>query len=121
MGLRQRKVDMDHQIKDQKNTSPITVLICFIIAVIEGALLLTGFYRKEKLTLAYGLFISLVMGICDAGLTFINMQQLMLFYRLYYADWFIGLYMVINGLLYSSLGSFLGWKTGSRLRQVMGS
>ena len=28
---------MDHQIKDQKNTSPITVLICFIIAVIEGA------------------------------------------------------------------------------------
>lgn len=49
------------------------------------------------------------------------MQQLMLFYRLYYADWFIGLYMVINGLLYSSLGSFLGWKTGSRLRQVMGS
>lgn len=91
------------------------------IAVIEGALLLTGFYRKEKLTLAYGLFISLVMGICDAGLTFINMQQLMLFYRLYYADWFIGLYMVINGLLYSSLGSFLGWKTGSRLRQVMGS
>lgn len=28
---------MDYQSKDQKNTSPITVLICFIIAVIEGA------------------------------------------------------------------------------------
>lgn len=81
---------------------------------------MTGFYRKEKISLSYGLFISLVLGVCDAGITFINMQQLMLFYRLYYADWFIGLYMVINGLL-QHIGEFPGWKTGSRLRQVMGS
>lgn len=102
--------------------TPVGILLAaFSIVVIEGALYVTGFYRKKTLTLPYGLFISLVLGLCDAGITFVNMQQLMLFYRLYYADWFIGLYMVINGLLYSSLGSFLGWKTGSRLRQVMGS
>lgn len=102
--------------------TPVGILLAaFSIVVIEGALYITGFYRKKTLTLPYGLFISLVLGLCDAGITFVNMQQLMLFYRLYYADWFIGLYMVINGLLYSSLGSFLGWKTGSRLRQVMGS
>lgn len=102
--------------------TPVGILLAaFSIVVIEGALYITGFYRKKTLTLPYGFFISLVLGLCDAGITFVNMQQLMLFYRLYYADWFIGLYMVINGLLYSSLGSFLGWKTGSRLRQVMGS
>lgn len=102
--------------------TPVGILLtAFSIVVIEGALYITGFYRKKTLNLPYGLFISLVLGLCDAGITFVNMQQLMLFYRLYYADWFIGLYMVINGLLYSSMGSFLGWKTGSRLRQVMGS
>lgn len=102
--------------------TPVGILLTAVsIVVIEAALYVTGFYRKEKISLSYGLFISLVLGVCDAGITFINMQQLMLFYRLYYADWFIGLYMVINGLLYSTLGSFLGWKTGSRLRQVMGS
>lgn len=102
--------------------TPVGILLTAVsIVVIEAALYVTGFYRKEKISLSCGLFISLVLGVCDAGITFINMQQLMLFYRLYYADWFIGLYMVINGLLYSTLGSYLGWKTGSRLRQVMGS
>ena len=38
----------------------------------------------------------------------------------YYADWYIGLYMLINGLLYSSIGSWLGYKVGIKLQQVMG-
>lgn len=102
--------------------TPVGILLTAVsIVIIEGALYLSGFYRKDRISWGYGLFISLVLGLCDAAITFINMQQLMLFYRLYYADWFIGLYMVINGLIYSSLGSFLGWKTGKRLRQVMGS
>ena len=50
-----------------------------------------------------------------------NMEQLMFFYRLYYADWFIGLYMLMNGLLYSTLGSWMGYRIGSRLKQVMGT
>lgn len=91
------------------------------MVVIEGVLYGAAFYRRREISRNYGIFISFLLGLCDAGLTFVNMQQLMLFYRMYYADWFIGLYMVINGLLYSSLGSFLGWKTGRRLRQVMGS
>ena len=50
-----------------------------------------------------------------------QMEQLMFFYRLYYADWFIGLYMLMNGLLYSTLGSWMGYRIGSRLKQVMGT
>ena len=45
----------------------------------------------------------------------------MFFDRLYYADWFIGLYMLMNGLLYSTLGSWMGYRIGSRLKQVMGT
>ncbi len=65
--------------------------------------------------------ISFLIGLCDAGITFVNMEQLMFFYRLYYADWFIGLYMLMNGLLYSTLGSWMGYRIGSRLKQVMGT
>ena len=56
----------------------------------------------------------------DAFITMINLEQMMFFYRLYYADWYIGLYMLINGLLYSSIGSWLGYKVGIKLQQVMG-
>lgn len=102
--------------------TPVGILLCALsMVVIEGVLWAAGFYRKKEITRNYGIFISFLIGVCDAGITFVNMEQLMLFYRMYYADWFIGLYMVINGLLYSSLGSFLGWKTGRRLKQVMGS
>ena len=102
--------------------TPVGILLCAAsMVVIEGVLYGAAFYRRREISRNYGIFISFLLGLCDAGLTFVNMQQLMLFYRMYYADWFIGLYMVINGLLYSSLGSFLGWKTGRRLRQVMGS
>ena len=51
---------------------------------------------------------------------FVNMEQMMFFYRLYYADWYLALYMLVNGLVYSSIGAWLGAKTGSKLQQVMG-
>ena len=102
--------------------TPAGILICAVsIVIIESMLYLTGFYRKKELTTGYTIGICFLLGIADAVITFINMEQLMLFYRLYYADWFIALYMIINGLLYSSLGSWMGYRMGSRLKQVMGS
>ena len=68
----------------------------------------------------YMLFICLLMGVGDALVTFVNMEQMMFFYRLYYADWYLALYMLVNGLVYSSIGAWLGAKTGSKLQQVMG-
>ena len=62
----------------------------------------------------------LAIGMADAFITMINLEQLMFFYRLYYADWYIGLYMLINGLVYSSVGTWLGYKVGIKLQQVMG-
>ncbi len=102
--------------------TPVGILICAVsIVIIEAALALSGFYKKKELTAPYAMGICFLMGMADAVITFINMEQLMLFYRLYYADWFIALYMIMNGLLYSSLGSWMGYRMGSRLKQVMGS
>lgn len=89
--------------------TPVGILIAAVsIVILEAALYLAGFYRKKELTPLYAMGISFLIGLCDAGITFVNMEQLMFFYRLYYADWFIGLYMLMNGLLYSTLGSWMG-------------
>lgn len=101
--------------------TPLGILsICVYVAVLEGALLLCGFYRAERISKRYMLLVALVLGVADALVTFINLEQMMFFYRLYYADWYMALYMLINGVLYSSVGAWLGYRTGVKLQQVMG-
>lgn len=101
--------------------TPLGLLsMCVNVAILETLLYLSGFYRRQELSKGYMLFICLLMGVGDALVTFVNMEQMMFFYRLYYADWYLALYMLVNGLLYSSIGAWLGAKTGSKLQQVMG-
>ena len=93
---------------------------CASVIVLEAVLYLCGFYKVQQLDKRYMLFLAVLLGLADAAVTFINLEQMMFFYRLYYADWYMALYMLINGLLYSSIGAWLGFKTGSKLQQVMG-
>lgn len=90
------------------------------IVVLEAVLYCSGFYLKEQLKMKYMLFVAVLLGAADAFITLINMEQMMFFYRLYYADWYIALYMLVNGLIYSSCGSLLGYKVGSKLEQIIG-
>lgn len=99
--------------------TPLGVLSCCVyMVVLEATLYFGGFYKKSYAT--NFLVVCILLGVADAFITFINLEQMMFFYRLYYADWYLALYMLINGLLYSSVGSWLGYKTGLKLRQVMG-
>ena len=101
--------------------TPLGLLsLCVNIVILEAVLYFSGFYRKQELGRRYLLLVSVLLGVGDALITFINMQQMMFFYRLYYADWYLALYMLVNGVLYSSIGAWLGAKTGSKLQQVMG-
>ena len=101
--------------------TPLGLLsMCVNVAILETLLYLSGFYRRSVLSKGYMLFICLLLGVGDALVTFVNMEQMMFFYRLYYADWYLALYMLVNGLVYSSIGAWLGAKTGSKLQQVMG-
>lgn len=101
--------------------TPLGLLsLCVNIVILEAVLYFSGFYRKQELSKRYLLLVSMLLGVGDALITFINMQQMMFFYRLYYADWYLALYMLVNGVLYSSIGAWLGAKTGSKLQQVMG-
>ena len=100
----------------------VGILICSVsIVVLEFVLWVWGFFKKEVITEQYAVLIAVMIGMADAFITFINMQQMMFFYRLYYADWFIALYMLVNGILYSSIGAWMGYRMGEKLKQVMGT
>ncbi|MDO4177927.1 MAG: hypothetical protein Q4D21_01950 [Phascolarctobacterium sp.] len=90
------------------------------VVALEVVLYSVGFFKKKTLSKNYMLLVALALGLCDALTTFVNLEQMMFFYRLFYADWYISLYMLVNGLLYSSIGALLGFKTGNKLKQVMG-
>lgn len=101
--------------------SPIGILsFAVYILVVELVLYLAGFYRLKELSPRYVLFCALAIGCADAFITMVNLEQMMFFYRLYYADWYIFLYMLVNGLIYSTIGCILGYRVGCKLQQVMG-
>lgn len=101
--------------------TPIGILSYAVyIVVLESVIWLCGFYGISSLSKRYIVFVSIMVGVADAFITMINLEQMMFFYRLYYADWYIFLYMLVNGLLYSSFGCLMGYKVGCKLQQVMG-
>lgn len=100
--------------------TPVGIMVSCVQAVaLETAFYL--FYRKgwtegprQRFMLAAG------MALCDCIATFVKLELMIFFYRLYYADWYIAVYVVVCGFVYTALGSWMGYAMGLRLRNVTG-
>ena len=78
-------------------------------------LLETGFlFVRGRRILAW----AVVLGICDALAVYVHFQLSMLFYRLFYADWYIVLRILIEGFAYTFIGVLLGARLGRGLWRV---
>jgi hypothetical protein len=62
----------------------------------------------------------LALGLADAASTFTSLTLHVVFYRLYFADWYILLNVVVTGFLYTVIGVYLGKPLGQSLRKVHG-
>lgn len=60
----------------------------------------------------------LALGIADAASTFTSLTLNAVFYRLYFADWYIFLNVFITGFFYTTIGVYLGKSLGQSLRKV---
>lgn len=60
----------------------------------------------------------LALGLADAASTFTSLTLNAVFYRLYFADWYIMMNVVITGFLYTVIGVYLGRPLGRSLRMV---
>ena len=78
-------------------------------------LLETGFLLVRKRSL---LAWAVVLGICDALSVYVDFQLSILFYRLFYADWYIVLRILIEGFVYTFIGVLLGARLGRGLWRV---
>ncbi len=78
-------------------------------------LLETGFLLvRSRSLLAW----AVVLGICDALSVYVDLQLSILFYRLFYADWYIVLRILIEGFVYTFIGVLLGARLGRGLWRV---
>lgn len=107
--------------------SPILVLSYGCHAfLLEGALYVSRWYRvcqaetgccpnwRQRWLLAFW------CSLADGTATYIGLQAMATLYRLYYADWYIGLVLLCNGLVYTVIGVMAGIVLGNKLRQVGG-
>ncbi|MDR1702564.1 MAG: MptD family putative ECF transporter S component, partial [Sporomusaceae bacterium] len=60
----------------------------------------------------------LACGLADAVSTYILLQSFSFLYRLFYADWYILLCMLISGFLYPAIGAACGAYLGKELKKV---
>ena len=78
-------------------------------------LLETGFLFVRKRNLFTW---AVVLGICDAIAVYVDFQLFILLYRLFYADWYIILRILIEGFVYTFIGVLLGARLGRGLWRV---
>lgn len=78
-------------------------------------LLETGFLLVRRRGL---LMWALMLSICDAIAVYVDFQLSILFYRLFFADWYILLRIVVEGFVYTFIGVLLGAGLGRGLWRV---
>ena len=78
-------------------------------------LLETGFLLVRRRNLFMW---AVVLGLCDAIAVYVDFQLSILFYRLFYADWYIILRILIEGFAYTFIGVLLGARLGRGLWRV---
>jgi len=61
---------------------------------------------------------AVVLGLCDAIAVYVDFQLSILLYRLFYADWYIILRILIEGFVYTFIGVLLGARLGRGLWRV---
>jgi hypothetical protein len=60
----------------------------------------------------------LALGLADAAGTFTSLALQAVFYRLFFAPWYIFLQVAVTGFVYTAIGVYLGRSLGMSLRRV---
>ncbi|MBU2700291.1 hypothetical protein Ga0466249_001383 [Sporomusaceae bacterium BoRhaA] len=108
--------------------SPITFLSYGIHALfLESFLYGSGMYRYlqsqqtgDKIPVPKMALLAFICAAADCLSIYVSLQSMSVLYRMYYADWYIELILLVNGLVYTAIGAFCGVLLGKRLSKVGG-
>lgn len=102
------------------NISAVSLIWMAVHAFLAEAFLwLTGCTRGSKGTDLKPAALLLAFTLSELISTFFSFESAIFLYRLYYATWYIVLNCLIGGVVYTIIGTVLGWKLGKRLRMVV--
>jgi hypothetical protein len=103
----------------------IMIAINFLVQVIVLEIAVYYFIKqnvwnkvKNNHSMAFIFGISLCFA--DASAMFVNLQCTKVLYRIFYADWYIFLLVIVNGFIYTFVGVQCGIKLGRHLLRVEG-
>jgi len=91
------------------NTIAFREVLLYVFGITRG----TSWHKTPKL-----LPLMISLGFADAASTFTSLTLHTFFYRLFFADWYIFLNVVVTGFAYTALGVYLGKPLGESLRKV---
>lgn len=109
--------------------SPVMLMSYGVCALLlETLLYFSGFYRSGLAEAAPGkpafwrnaLILAAVCAIADSAATYTGLQASAFLYRMYYAEWYVLLLVLMNGCVYTAAGAICGIVLGSRLARVGG-
>jgi hypothetical protein len=87
----------------------------------EAALYASGITREKdgfEWSFFNTLLTALLLGIADAAINATSVYLHVVFYRLYFADWYIFLSILFNGFVYTGIGVFFGRRFSNTLKMV---
>jgi hypothetical protein len=93
--------------------------------ILELAFYFSGIYdtagdtRRSCAKMPEAAWAAMVIALADALLAFVSLNMAMFFFRLFYADWYIWMYVAISGFLYTLIAVPLGIRIGTGLRRVV--
>ncbi len=106
--------------------SPVSLLSYGMHALmLEGLLYWTRMFQKIEsskgnISSSTILLLILICASADSVATYVSMQSMSFLYRYYYAEWYIGMLIIVNSCIYTGLGAKCGVLLGCKLSKVGG-
>ncbi len=91
------------------NTIAFREILLYIFGITRG----NSWHKNPKI-----IPLMLALGIADAASGFTSLTLNTFFYRMFYAEWYIFLQVIVTGFCYTALGVYLGKSLGLSLRKV---
>ncbi|MEC4684497.1 MAG: hypothetical protein VST71_02025 [Nitrospirota bacterium] len=85
----------------------------------EAAFYMSGLTRKGenfRWNTPSVFYLALYLCVADAFITLTGLYLHMVLFRLYFADWYIYMTLIVNSLLYTFAATFMGWRFSDRLK-----
>ncbi|AKB82290.1 hypothetical protein MSBR3_1712 [Methanosarcina barkeri 3] len=98
--------------------TPITFITLSVNAVILELLLYIAGVTGKNTALDNRFRMGILCGFADMFSSYVSFSVWMVLYRLFYSDWYIAANILIDGFLYTFIGTWFGISLGNRLKKV---